>query len=124
MNKTGSAKDGYSPDYIKKQSLSRKRFRIAFNLGRVKKLKQVPDRLEKYDKVLYSRKKKKLRENFGIGKHVLLLTKRIKKKSVSEKFTKVQFKSFLILIKEDFLLIKQKNNRRQDILLGSRYKKQ
>ena len=124
MNKTGSAKDGYSPDYIKKQSLSSKRFRIAFNLGRVKKLKQVPDRLEKYDKVLYSRKKKKLRENFGIGKHVLLLTKRIKKKSASENFTKVQFKRFLILIKEDFLLIKQKNNRRQDILLGSRYKKQ
>ena len=104
MNKTDSAKDGYSPDHIKKQSLSSKRFRIAFNFDRVKKLKQVPDRLEKYDKVLYLRKKKKLRENFGIGKHVLLLNKRIKKKPASKNFTKVQFKTFLILIKEDFLL--------------------
>ena len=59
MNKTESAKYGYSSDYIEEQSLSSKRFRISFNFDRLKKSKQVSNRLDKYDKVLYSRKKKK-----------------------------------------------------------------
>ena len=59
-NKTKSAKYSYSPDYVEKQSILGKRFRISFNSDSVTKSKQLFDRLDKYDKVLCSHKKKKL----------------------------------------------------------------
>ena len=88
MSKTESAKCGYLPDYIEKQSLSSERFRISFNFDRVKKSKQVSHRLDKYKKVLYSCKKEKLRENLDIDENVLLLADGIKKKSALGKFYK------------------------------------
>ena len=86
MNKTESAKYGYSPEYIEKKSLLSEKFRIAFNFERIKKSKQISNRLNKYDKALYSRKKKKLTKNLNIGENILLLGKKIKKKPVAGKF--------------------------------------
>ena len=81
MNKTENAKCGYSPNYIESKSLSSEKFRIVFNFERIRKSKKTSSRLNKYDKTLYLRKKKKLRQDLGTGENVLLCAERIKKKS-------------------------------------------
>ena len=108
MNKTESAKYGYSSDYIEEQSLSSKRFRISFNFDRLKKSKQVSNRLDKYDKVLYSRKKKKPRENLDIGKNILLLAEGIKKKSAPGKLYKSSAQNISYFNKERLFAISSK----------------
>ena len=77
MNKTESTKYGLSQEDIEKQSILSKRFRLSLNFDHIKKSKQVSKVLDKYDKTLYSRKIKKLRENLQIGENVLLLAERI-----------------------------------------------
>ena len=64
--------------------------------------------LDKYNAKIYSRKKKKLREDLAIGKSVLLLNERIKKSQRRENLTKAQFKIFLFLIKRRSLLSETK----------------
>ena len=95
MNKTESGRYGYLPDYIETQSLSSEIFKISFNFYCIKKSKQVSNRLSKSNKMFYSNKKKKLRENLNIGENVLLLAKRIKRCQPWENFTNAQFKKFL-----------------------------
>ena len=52
----------------------------------IERTKLIHDRLNRYDKKKYDRKKKKLRENLNINKKVLVLAERIRKKSASGKF--------------------------------------
>ena len=88
MNKTNSAKYGLLPKDIEKQFFSGEKFRLSFNFDRIKVVSKVRKALDKYDKKLYSCKKKKLRADLAIGENVLLLTKRTKKKSALGKFYK------------------------------------
>ena len=48
--------------------------------------KKSSDRLDRYDRKLYSRKKKKLHEELNVGEKVLILAERSKKKSAPRKF--------------------------------------
>ena len=50
--------------------------------------KKNSDRLDRYDRKFYSRKKKKLREEPNVGEKVLILAERLKKKSSLGKFYK------------------------------------
>ena len=86
MNKTNSAKYGLPREDIEKPSLSSEKFRLGFNFHRIKAVSKAYKALDKYDKKLYSRKKKKLRVDLAIGEKVLLLAERIKKKLVPGKF--------------------------------------
>ena len=50
--------------------------------------KKISNRLDKYDKRIYLRKKKQLREPLNTDENVLLMAEQIKKKSVPGKFYK------------------------------------
>lgn len=50
MDNVRSEKYNISPNEIKKRSLASKQFKTLFNFERIKKSKQIPDRLDKYDK--------------------------------------------------------------------------
>ena len=108
MNKTESAKYGYLPNYIESKSLSSKKFRIVFNFKQTKKSKKVSNRLDKYDKTLYLRKKKKLRQDLSIEEKVLLLAEGIKKKSALGKFYKSSVQNISYLNKEKRFVISNK----------------
>ena len=69
---TKSAQYGHFPSYIESKSFSSEKFRIVLNFERIKKSKKASNRLDRCDKTLYLRKKKKLRQNLGIGENVLL----------------------------------------------------
>ena len=50
MNNALSEKDGLSPEEIETTSLSDEKFRTLFNFHRIEKSRQVPERLNRYDK--------------------------------------------------------------------------
>ena len=78
MNNVFKEKYGISPNDIEK----------FFNFHRIDKIKQVNDRLDKYNRKKYSAKRRKQRENLNAGERVLVLAERIKKKSAPRKFYK------------------------------------
>ena len=49
MNKVESRKYGLLPNYIKRQSLQSKKFRMGFNFDRIKKANSTHKSLDKYD---------------------------------------------------------------------------
>lgn len=57
MSNVISKKYGISPNDTETKSLSSEQFRTTFNFDRIKKLKKIGNRLDKYDKKNYSRKK-------------------------------------------------------------------
>ena len=67
INSVQSEKYGLSPDEIEKKSLSSERFRMLFNFHRIEKTKMVNDRLDRYDKKKYNKKRRRLRENLNVG---------------------------------------------------------
>ena len=56
-----------SADDVEKHSLSSENFRLGFNFDQIKTVEKAHNALDKYDAKIYSRKKKKLRENLVIG---------------------------------------------------------
>ena len=79
MNNVRSKKYGMSPNVIEEKSLSSQRFRTLFNFKRIERLKNVPDRLDKYHTKIYAAGKEKLHNSLEIGEKVLVIAKRIKK---------------------------------------------
>ena len=67
-------------------------------------IKKTSDRLDRYDRKRYSRKKKKLREELNVGEKVLTLAERLKKKTTQGKFHKQSVQISLILTKKMPLL--------------------
>ena len=59
-------------------------------------IKKTSDRLDRYDRKLYSRKKKKLCEELNVGEKVLTLAERLKKNSTQGKFHKQSVQISLI----------------------------
>ena len=84
MNNIIIEKYKLTPNEIEKRFLESERLRIKFNFDHIKISKKVSDRLDRYDKKIYS--KKKLIEKLDISQKVLVLTERIKKKSALGKF--------------------------------------
>ena len=54
MNEVESAKYSLSPNYIERQSLQSKKFRMGFNFNRIKKANRTHKSLDKYDVSLYA----------------------------------------------------------------------
>ena len=74
----------------------------------IERTKLIHDRLNRYDKKKYDRKKKKLRENLNINKKVLVLAERIRKKSAPRKFQKQSVQNISCFNKEKVFFIRKK----------------
>ena len=59
-----------------------------FNFSMLEKINREKNRLEKFDKKIYQRKKLKLRSPLEVGEEVLILAARLKKKDSPGKFYK------------------------------------
>ena len=108
MNSVLNEKYGISPNDIEKKSLSSEKLRTLFNFHRIEKIKQVNDRLDRYDGKKYSVKRRKLRENLNVGERVLVLAERIKKKSAPGKFYKHLIQNIAYFNKEQVFAIRTK----------------
>ena len=62
MNNVLREEYGLSPEEIETTSLSEERFRTLFNFHRIEKTRQVPERLNRYDKKIQVQKKKTNRQ--------------------------------------------------------------
>ena len=85
LNNTRSAKYGFSPEKIEEKSLEPERwqqFKETHDFSRLWRVKEVQGRSERYAKNLDARKKRKLSDPLDIGKKVLVLTERLKKKKM------------------------------------------
>ena len=109
MNKTNIVKYGLSPKNIKRKCLSSEKFRLDFNFDCIKAVSRAHNTLDKHDKKLHSYKKKKLREDLRIGKSVLVLVERIKKKPARGNFYKSSVQNTSFLNKENLFVISNKN---------------
>ena len=87
------------------KSSSSRKFRTLFNFHWIEKIKQVNDRLDRYDRKNYSAKRRKLWENLNVGKRVLVLAERIKKKSAPRKFYKKLVQNIAYFNKEQVFAI-------------------
>ena len=106
-----SVKYGISPENIESKSLSNERFKTLF-----KKTSKLNARLDRFDKKISQRKRKKLRENLNVGERVYILAKRIKKKSTPGKFYKQSVQNNSYFNKETIYIIRKKK-----IVDGIRY---
>ena len=108
MNIMPSLKYGISPENIESKSLNSERFKTLFNMHRIEKTSKLNDRLDRYDKQIYQRKRKKLRENLKVGERVYILAESIKKKSVPGKFYKQSVQNISYFNKETVYIIRKK----------------
>ena len=127
MNSLPSAKYGIAPNDIEKKSLSSETYREWFDIRRLGK---VSNSQYRYEKKKYQKKKKKLRIALEIGKDVLLLSSRLKKKDLPRVFYKSSTDNksyfdkkaiFTMIKKQDFdnktfYWIKDKENKEKDII--------
>ena len=93
---------------MKKKSISNKIFRTIFNIHWIERTKLVYDRLNRYGKKKYDRKKKKLRKNVNINEKVLVLAEMIRKKSAPGKFYKQSVQNISYFNKENIFFIRKK----------------
>ena len=108
INNVQREKYGLTPKEIEKKSISNERFRAIFNIHWIERTKLVHDRLNRYNKKKYDRKKKKLRENLNINKKVLVLAERIRKKSAPGKFYKQSVQNISYFNKEKIIFNRKK----------------
>ena len=103
-----SLKYGISPENIESKSWNRERFRTLFHMHRIEKTSKLNDRLDRYDKKIYQRKRIELRENLKVGEKVYILAERIKKKSAPGKFYKQSVQNISYFNKETIYIIRKK----------------
>ena len=108
MNILPSKKYGFSPEEVEDRALKSARFRTVYNMHRLEKTNMLNQRLDRYDKKKYGRKKKKLTENLRIGERVYDLAERIKKKSAPGKFYKQSVQNISYFNKETVFTVRKK----------------
>ena len=108
MNNVTSEKYKLTSNEIEKKSLENQQFRTEFSFEHIKISKKTSDRLDRYHKKLYSRKKKKLREELNVGEKVLILAERLQRKPASGKFYKQSVQNFFYFNKENIFIIRNK----------------
>ena len=108
MNVVKSEKYKLTSNEIEKKSLENQQFRTEFNFEHIKISKKTSDRLDRYHKKLYSRKKKKLREELNVGEKVLILAERLQRKSALGKFYKQSVQNIFSFNKENIFIIRNK----------------
>ena len=77
-------------------------------MHRIEKTSKLNDRLDRYDKKIYQRKRIELRENLKVGEKVYILAERIKKKSAPGKFYKQSVHNISYFNKETIYIIRKK----------------
>ena len=82
LNKTRSAKQGFSPSQIDEKSLENNYFTDIYDFHRLLRVKEHEDRTVRYMEKQNDRKKRKLREPLDIGEKVLTNAKSLNKKDV------------------------------------------
>ena len=92
------------------KSLENQRFRKAFNFEPIKISKKILDRLDRYDRKLCSRKKKKLCEELNLGEKVLILAERLGKACAGYVLQTDCSKYLLLSQRKCFYYNKQKKN--------------
>ena len=88
LNLMKGVKYGLSPEEIESRSLAGERFKTPFNMHRIEKTQKLHRKLDRYDVMKYSAKRKKLRDELFIDEKILVLAERIKKKAAPGKFYK------------------------------------
>ena len=107
MNLMKSMKYGLSPEEIEKRSLAGERFKTVFNMHRIDKTQKLHRRLDRYDVMKYSAKRKKLRDELFVSEKVLVLTERIKKKAAQGKFYKQSVQNISYFNKDKTFIIRK-----------------
>ena len=107
INLMKSTKHGLFPEEIEKRSLAGERFKTVFNMHRIEKTQRLHRRLDKYDVMKYSAKRKKLRERLFVGEKVLVLAERIKKKAAPGKFYKQSVQNISYFNKDKTFIIRK-----------------
>ena len=80
MNKVTSQKYGFSPDFVKEKALNGKHFREIYDFNRLVKVQKHAKRHERSNIQSDKRFHKKLRSSLEVGKKVLPVAERLKKK--------------------------------------------
>ena len=88
MDLMKSVKYGLPPEEIEKRSLAGERFKTVFNMHRIDKTQKLHRRLDMYDVMKYSTKRKKLTHELFVAEKVLVLAEQIEKKAGPGKFYK------------------------------------
>ena len=109
MNNVKREKYGISSNVIEEKSLSSQRFRTLFNFERIKRSKNISDRIDKYDRKKYAAEKKKLCNNLGVGEKVLVLAER-KKKTAPAKFYTQTVQNILYFNKKTVITKRKKQH--------------
>ena len=102
LNNTRSAKYGFSPERIEEKSLNPEhgqQFKETYDFSRLWRI-----RSERYAKNLDARKKRRLRDPLDIGKNVLVLADRLKKKDAPDRLYKTTTETDRTLTEIEFLL--------------------
>ena len=107
MNSQPTTKYKQVPNDIEKNTLSSKASRERFNFSRLEKGRE-KNRLEKFDKKIYQRKKLNLRSSLEVGEEVLILAAQLKKKDLPGKFYKSSADNKSYFHKQDTFLITDK----------------
>ena len=80
LNKTRSAKYGFSPNQIEEKSLENNYFTDIYYFHRLVRVKNIEDKKVRYMEKQNDRKRGKLRELLDIGEKVLIMAERLKNK--------------------------------------------
>ena len=86
MDISPSRKYGIAPNVVESKSQKDEKCKTLFNM--LERSAKLHNRLDRYDDMIYKRKRKKLREKLNVGERVYVLAERIKKKSAPGKFYK------------------------------------
>ena len=108
MNNVANKKYGISPNDIKKKSLSSRKFKTLFNFHRIWRTKKHTIDSTGMIEKRYPAKRKKLRKDLDVGKKVLFLAKRIRKKSAPGKFYKQIVQNIPYFKKQETFIIQNK----------------
>ena len=108
MNIQKSKKYRFSPEEVEQKALQSERFRTVYNMHRLEKTHKLNQREDCYDKKIYDRKPKRLRQNFSVGENVYILAERIKKKSAPGKFYKQLVQNISYFNKDTVFTIRKK----------------
>ena len=93
MNNTRSAKYGFSPERIEEKNLDPEhgqQFKETYDFSRLWRTNEAQGRSERYAKNLDARKKRRLRDPLDVGKKVVVLAERLKKKMLQVDYIKAQ----------------------------------
>ena len=96
-----------SPEEIESRSLAGEGFKTVFNMHRIEKSPKLHCRLDRYDVMKYSAKRKKSRDELFISEKVLVHAEQIKKKAAPGKFYKQSVQNISYFNKDRAFIIRK-----------------